>query len=171
MENMLSCFIDSETLDDDSALPDTDGSTDHDAAPVSSAARIRQMLSIHSLVRQASFVDDSPMVASDAVSKRKPTTEALQDVCANSQSAERCTDSIVLDRDIGYRFSVDNGPSWQDMDQALSSGLIWQDPFQEEQSCFDFSIESDEQHWRDAWALFNADQVTDNPSLWNLQTS
>jgi len=168
---MLSCFTDSETLENDPALPDTDGSVDKEPAPISNAARIRQMLSIHSLIRQASFVDDSPVVASAAVSKGKPTIEPSQNEGASSPSAERCRDDLVPDTITGGRTSVDNGPLLQNMDPALSTGLIWRDPFEEEQGCLDSFIESDYQHWKDAWALFDVGQDNDNASLWNPQIS
>ncbi|KKA16982.1 3-dehydroquinate dehydratase I [Rasamsonia emersonii CBS 393.64] len=164
MEKMLSCFKDSETLDDDSALPDTDN---NNPAPVSNAARIRQKLSIHSLVRQASFVDDSPIVASAAVSKEQSITEPSRNETTTSKGVERYGDSnTVPDPIIGGGLSVDNGLILQNTEQALDPGLIWQNPFQQEQGSLDFFIESEDQHWRDAWALFDGHN---DASLWNLE--
>lgn len=108
---MLSCFKDAESFDEDSVLP---GMNSNEPAPVSNAARIRQMLSIHSLVRQASFVDDSPIVDSAAVSKEQPITDPSQNETATSQDVERYRDSnMVPDQIIGSGLSIDNGPTLQ----------------------------------------------------------
>lgn len=134
---------------------------------MSNAARIRQKLSIHSLVRQASFVDDSPIVASAAVSKEQSITEPSRNETTTSKGVERYGDSnTVPDPIIGGGLSVDNGLILQNTEQALDPGLIWQNPFQQEQGSLDFFIESEDQHWRDAWALFDGHN---DASLWNLE--
>ncbi|KAL1967569.1 hypothetical protein VTN77DRAFT_3084 [Rasamsonia byssochlamydoides] len=155
IEEMLSHFADAETLRDDS---DTERLTDNEPAPLSHAARIRQMLSIHSLVRQASFADDSPVVAAAAGGK-EPEPESEPSGKGNASSV----DDAIPDKPekLQHDEASING---QTIDQltsmSMSPAFLWHDPaaLQDEPESLDFfsNFESDDpQHqywqWWDAW--------------------